>query len=57
MHRQYSYRNSPLAHTPSPERSQDVAYKHALETQAAAEPPLTDHTNAEQRQLTNLLAR
>ena len=51
LQKQLSSTPSPNQNTPSPERPQDVAYKNALETQAAAEPPLTDHTNAEQKQL------
>jgi hypothetical protein len=48
LKRQLSSTSSPNQNT---HRPQDVAYKQALETQAAAEPRLTDNPNAEQRHL------
>jgi hypothetical protein len=48
---QLSSTPSPNQNTPSPERPQDIAYKQALETQAAAEPALTDAQTADQKQI------
>jgi hypothetical protein len=51
LQRQLFSTPSPNQNTPSPERPQDIAYKQALETQAVAEPAITDAPTADQKQI------